>query len=170
MQAKFLAVYETRISAVTLSLVLKRWFMLSLFTWCLLLYFRPVTEKKTPLLRNHSICSSPQRFICFNYSAMWRIIFQDKQSLTLKMLSCSLWHLITGRKLLEIDVALLNVVSLGLELCDYRETSFVSCFIITSDKRIIKEKVSPHARPLSWCFPPTHVTSCYLWTHWLISD
>lgn len=27
----------------------------------LLLYFRPVTEKKTPLLRNHSICSSPQR-------------------------------------------------------------------------------------------------------------
>lgn len=62
MQAKFLAVYETRISAVTLSLVLKRWFMLSLFTWCLLLYFRPVTEKKTPLLRNHSICSSPQRF------------------------------------------------------------------------------------------------------------
>lgn len=33
-----------------------------LFTWCLLLYFRPVTEKKTPLLRNHSICSGPQRF------------------------------------------------------------------------------------------------------------
>lgn len=28
----------------------------------LLLYFRPVTEKKTPLLRNHSICSDPQRF------------------------------------------------------------------------------------------------------------
>lgn len=28
----------------------------------LLLYFRPVTEKKTPLLRNHSICSGPQRF------------------------------------------------------------------------------------------------------------
>jgi len=27
----------------------------------LLLYFRPVTEKKTPLLRNHSICSGPQR-------------------------------------------------------------------------------------------------------------
>ena len=28
----------------------------------LLLYFRRVTEKKTPLLRNHSICSGPQRF------------------------------------------------------------------------------------------------------------
>lgn len=28
----------------------------------LLLYFRPVKEKKTPLLRNHSICSDPQRF------------------------------------------------------------------------------------------------------------
>lgn len=28
----------------------------------LLLYFRPVTGKKTPLLRNHSICSGPQRF------------------------------------------------------------------------------------------------------------
>lgn len=36
----------------------------------LLLYFRPVTEKKTPLLRNHSICSGPQRFtFVFNYSA-----------------------------------------------------------------------------------------------------
>lgn len=28
----------------------------------LLLYFRPVKEKKTLLLRNHSICSDPQRF------------------------------------------------------------------------------------------------------------
>lgn len=36
----------------------------------LLLYFRPVTEKKTPPLRNHSICSGPRRFtFAFNYSA-----------------------------------------------------------------------------------------------------
>lgn len=36
----------------------------------LLLYFRPVTGKKTPPLRNHSICSGPRRFtFAFNYSA-----------------------------------------------------------------------------------------------------
>lgn len=43
----------------------------------LLLYFRPVTEKKTLLLRNHSICSGPQRFtFVFDYSALLNIHFQ----------------------------------------------------------------------------------------------
>lgn len=47
------------------------------FYMMLLLYYRPVTEKKTPLLRNHSICSGPQRFtFVFNYSAFWNIYFQ----------------------------------------------------------------------------------------------
>lgn len=36
-------------------------FMLSCLHNASFFYFRPVTEKKTPLLRNHSICSGPQR-------------------------------------------------------------------------------------------------------------
>lgn len=53
-------VCDIYISTVTLSLILKH--LCYPIYMMLLLYFRPVTEKKTPLLRNHSICSGPQRF------------------------------------------------------------------------------------------------------------